>query len=178
MVTFLKKVAIPSGTESSCGSPTRPTAPPGRAMWSAVKVDSSRPTHSRTECAPRPSVSSRTYPDRLVAALADDVRRAELHPESDPVGIAAEEHDPLGAEPPRRDYAAQTDGAVSDDGHGLSWADIRGDGGVVACSHHVREREQRRHQRVVGGDRQPDQRPVRLRHAHGFALSAVDVVEA
>src|SRR5439155_1386400 len=60
MVTFLKKVAIASGTESSCGSPTRPTAPPGRAIRSAVKVDSSRPTHSRTECAPRSSVSPRT----------------------------------------------------------------------------------------------------------------------
>jgi hypothetical protein len=49
---------------------------------------------------------------------------------------------------------------------------------VVAGAHHVGEREQRRHQLVVGGDRQHDQGAVCLRDAHRFSLTAVDVVEA
>ena len=49
---------------------------------------------------------------------------------------------------------------------------------MVAGAHHVGEREQRRHQRVVLADRQRDERPVGLRDAHGLALAAVDVVGA
>ena len=60
----------------------------------------------------------------------------------------------------------------------LPGADLGGEGRVVARRHHVREREQRRHQRVVGADRQHDERPVRLRDAHRLALSAVDAVAA
>ena len=87
--------------------------------------------------------------DRLLAALADDVGRAELSRQRDPVGMAAEEDDLLGAEPLGGDHAAQADGAVADDGHGLARADLGGDGRVVARPHHVGEGEQRRHQRVV-----------------------------
>ena len=115
--------------------------------------------------------------DCLVAALADDVRCAELLSERDPIWMAAEENDLLGPEASGGDHAAQADGAVANDGGGLARTYLGGEGRVVACSHHVREREQRRHQRVVGADRQHDERPVRLRHADGFALSAVDVVE-
>ena len=32
IVTLSKNVATPCGIVSSCGTPTRPTAPPGRAM--------------------------------------------------------------------------------------------------------------------------------------------------
>ena len=41
--------------------------------------------------------------DRLIAALADDVRGAELPRKPDPVGITAEENDPFRAEPLRRE---------------------------------------------------------------------------
>ena len=49
---------------------------------------------------------------------------------------------------------------------------------MVPCRHHVREREQRRHQRVVLADRQDHERAVGLRHAYRFALAAVDSVGA
>ena len=55
---------------------------------------------------------------------------------------------------------------------------LRGEGRVVAGAHDVGEREQRRHQRVVGPDRQHDERAVRLRDAHGLALAAVDPAAA
>ena len=61
--------------------------------------------------------------DRLVAALADDVGRAELARERDAVGMAAEDDDLLGAEPPRGDHAAEPDGAVADDGRRLAGPD-------------------------------------------------------
>ena len=51
-------------------------------------------------------------------------------------------------------------------------------GGVVAGAHHVGEREQRRHQRVVRADGQDDERSVRLRNPHRFALTAVDIIRA
>ena len=116
--------------------------------------------------------------DRFLAALAHDVGGAELLAERDPLRVVAEQDDPLGAEPLRGDHAAQPDGAVADDGDGLAGTDLRGECGVVAGAHHVGEREQRRHQRVVRADRQHDQRAVCLRDAHGFALAAVDVVQA
>ncbi len=116
--------------------------------------------------------------DRLVAAFLDDVRRAELPGQRDPVLVVAEHDDPLGAEPLRGDHAAQADGAVADDRHGLAGPDLGGERRVVARRHHVREREQRRHQRIVLVDRKRDERSVSLRHAHGFALTPVDSVQA
>ena len=113
-----------------------------------------------------------------VAALAHDIGGAERAPERDARGVTAQEDDLLGAQAPGGNHAAQADGAVAHDGGGLARTYLGGAGRVVACSHHVREREQRRHQRLVGADRQHDERPVRLRDAHGLALSAVDVVEA
>ena len=47
--------------------------------------------------------------------------------ERDPVGVAAEEDDLLGAEPLGGDHAAQADGAVADDGHRLAGADPGGE---------------------------------------------------
>ena len=178
ILTLSKNVLVPSGIESSCGTPTRPTAPPTRTISIAVTVDSSCPTHSSTEWAPRPSVSSFTRstassPRSLTISVAPNSCG-----ERDPVLVVAEHDDPLGAEPLRRDHAAQADGAVADDRHGLAGANLGGERCVVARRHHVREREQRRHQRVVLVDRKRDERPVRLRHAHGFALAAVDSVHA
>ena len=49
---------------------------------------------------------------------------------------------------------------------------------MVARSHHVGQREQRRHQRIVPADGEDDEGSVRLRDAHRFALSTVDVIEA
>ena len=114
--------------------------------------------------------------DRLVAALADDVGRAELPRERDPVGVAAEQDDLLGAEALRGDHAAEADRAVADDRRGLAGADP---GAATAAwwpvAHHVGERQQRRHQRVVRADRQDDERAVRLRDAHRLALAAVEL---
>src|SRR4030095_17018744 len=63
----------------SCGTPTRLTAPPARAMPTAVRIDSPGPTHSRKEWAPSPSVSSRTRsiaasPRSLTTSVAPNLR--------------------------------------------------------------------------------------------------------
>ena len=57
----------------------------------------------------------------------------------------------------------------------MAGLDARGACGVVSGAHHIRQRQQRRHQRVVLGDGQADEGPLRLRHAHGFSLAAVEV---
>jgi hypothetical protein len=59
MLAFFQNAML-VGVVSCSGTPTRPIAPPGRATSSAVTTACSRPTHSSTECAPRPPVSSRT----------------------------------------------------------------------------------------------------------------------
>ena len=108
--------------------------------------------------------------DRLVAALADDVGRAELSRQRYPGRVAAKDDDLLGAEAPGGDHAAQADGAVTDDGDRLSAADLGDDRSVMGRAHHVREVEKRWHQRVVLGDRQDEQGPVRMGHPEGFGL--------
>jgi hypothetical protein len=95
--------------------------------------------------------------------------------ESDPVRVAAEQDDLLGAEPLRGDHPAKADGAVADDSHRSARRNLRRDRGVVARTHHVGKREQRRHQRVAPADRKHDKCSVCLRNAHGLALAAVDV---
>ena len=77
-VTFSKNVATAGGIASSCGTPTRPTAPPGRTMPSAV-------SHRLLEAdaledgVGAEAAGQLAHPlDGLVAALADDVGRAEL----------------------------------------------------------------------------------------------------
>ena len=75
--------------------------------------------------------------------------------------MAAQDDDLLGAESLRGNDAAQTDGAVADDGHFFPGLTLAADGGVMACAHHVGERQQRRHQRVVFADRQDEERAVR-----------------
>ena len=92
--------------------------------------------------------------------------------------MAAENDDLLGSEPPRGDHPTEPDSAVSDDGHRLAGTDLRAESRVVPGRHHVREREQRRHQLVVGADRKDNERSVRLWDTDRFALSAVHAVEA
>jgi hypothetical protein len=116
--------------------------------------------------------------DRLLASLAHDLRCAEFFRECDAVGMAPQDDDLLGAEAPGGDHAAQADGAVPDDGHRLPGTDLRGDSGVMARPHHVCERQKRRHQRLVGTDRQDNERPVCLRDAHRFGLCSLDVLGA
>jgi hypothetical protein len=116
--------------------------------------------------------------DSFLAALADDVGGSELSPERDPIRIAAEQNDPFGAKPLRRDHTAQPDRTVADDRDDLARANLRRDGCVVAGAHHVRERQQGRRERVVEADGQHDQRAIGLRDTHRLALAAVYVVPA
>src|SRR5207244_10520008 len=114
--------------------------------------------------------------DRFVPSLADDVRGAELLSQRDAVWVTAKEDDLLGAEAFGRDDAAQPDGPVTDDGDGLSGAGLGCEGRVVAGSHHIREREKRRDQRVVRADWKGYERPVGQGNTHRLALAAVDAV--
>src|SRR5437667_3104103 len=75
--------------------------------------------------------------DCRLAALAHDVRRAEPFRQGDPVGMVAEDHDPLGAEAPGGDDGAEADSAITDDGRGLAAADFGGAGRMMARSHNV-----------------------------------------
>ena len=116
--------------------------------------------------------------DAGLAALGDDVGGAELAPELRAGGVATEQDDPVRAEALGCDHAAQPDGAVADDGGDAARRDARAKGCVVAGAHHVGERQQRRHQRIVGADGELDERAVGEGHADGLALTAVDVAPA
>ena len=99
--------------------PDRPRRRGGRSP-SAVSTAWPRPTHSSTECAPSPPVSSRTRSTRRLAALAHESVAPNSLAERDPIGVAAEQDDLFGAEALRRDDAAEADGAVADDRDGLA----------------------------------------------------------
>src|SRR5690349_4492450 len=81
--------------------------------------------------------------DRFLTALADHVGGAEIARERNPVLVAAEDDDLLGAQPLGRDHAAETYRTVTDNGDALARAHPGGDGGVVTGAHHVSERPQR-----------------------------------
>src|SRR5512133_2831883 len=115
--------------------------------------------------------------DRFVSALMNDISGAKPLAERSPSRIAAEEDDLVGAQSLRSDHAAETNRAVADDCCGLTRRDLGCNGSVVACSHHVGECEQRRHQLVVLVDGKHDKGAVRLRNTHRLALATVDVVE-
>jgi len=66
--------------------------------------------------------------DAFVAALGDDVGGAELTTEVGARGMPSHEDDPLGSEPPGRQYGHKADGSVADDGDGRLGADVRPDG--------------------------------------------------
>ena len=56
------------------------------------------PTHSRTHWTPKPPVNARTRSAGVFATLAHDVGGAERFRQRDPVGVMAQDDDPLGAE--------------------------------------------------------------------------------
>src|SRR5215207_7155082 len=114
--------------------------------------------------------------DGLLTALRDDVGRAELAGERDAVRVTAEDDDLLGTEPLGGDDGAEADGPVADDRGALAGCDPGDDGGVVAGAHDVRERQQRRQERVVLADRQRVERAVCVGHSHGLSLGCADAV--
>ena len=68
--------------------------------------------------------------------------------------------------------------AVADDRSRLAGPDLGGDGGMVAGAHHVGEGEKRRHQRVVLGDRERDERAVGEWNPNGLGLGSRDIRRA
>ena len=176
IVTLSKNVDSVVGISWCCGTPTRPTAPPGRAMPSAVTIDwvvADALEHGVDAVAPGQLAYAL---DRLVPALADDVGGAEVATKCDPVGVVAEQDDLVGAETLGGDDAAQPDRAVADDGDALPRRHARRARGVVSGAHHVRQRQQRRDQSVVLTRRERDERSVCEWHAYRLTLTAVDAV--
>ena len=112
----------------------------------------------------------------LVAALGDDVGGPEVRRQRLAVGVAREGDDPLGAEALGGEHAGEADGPVADDRDGLAGLDVRAHSGVVAGSHHVRERQQGTQHRIgVAGTRDRNERTVGQRDADRLALAAVAV---
>ena len=58
--------------------------------------------------------------DRLRSTLADQISRAELLGQDDPVGVPAHDDDLLGSKPFRGDDPAQANRTVSDNGDNLA----------------------------------------------------------
>src|SRR3954464_11361696 len=194
MPAFFQKAML-VGVVSCSGTPTRPTAPPGRAISIAVTTACSRPTHSSTECAPDPPVNSRTrstassprspttsvapnscptavrsgfFPSRMICSAPS--RFAAITPQR-PTGPSPT----TATELPGATLAATAGGWPGP----ITPASVRSEGmrgGAGAL--HVAERQQRGHECVVLADRQCGERAVCLGDAHGFALAAVDVVGA
>ena len=108
-----------------------------------------------------------------VPAFAHDICCAEIARQRDSVGVSTEHDDLLGAEPAGGDHAAESNRAVAHDRDALSGSHSSRERGVMSGPHHIRQRQQRWHQRRVVSDRQGDQRAVGERHAHGFALTAI-----
>jgi hypothetical protein len=83
-----------------------------------VRIDSPCPTHSTTEWAPRPLVSSRT---RSIAASPRSLTTSvELASEGNAIGVAAEQDDLLGTETTGGNDAAETHRAIANDGGNLA----------------------------------------------------------
>ena len=80
--------------------------------------------------------------DAVVAALGDDVGRAELAREPLPRLVAAHRDDALGAHLSGGQDREQADRAVTDDGDRLARLDVGRVGGEPAGAHHVGERQQ------------------------------------
>ena len=114
---------------------------------------------------------------RLLAALGDDVGRTERPGELLADRVAAERDDPLGAQALCRQDARQADRAVADHRDDAPAPHLRADRRVMAGRHDVGERQQRGEHLVgVAGAADADERAVRQRHPHRFALAAVDAL--
>src|SRR3954464_6223016 len=114
----------------------------------------------------------------FLAALADDVGRAKILRQGEPVRMAAEHDDPLGTEALGGDHPAEAYRAIADHGGGHAGRHPSHSGGVVAGAHDVGKRQQRRHERVVLGNIDGEQRPVGIRDAQRFCLGAVEAAIA
>jgi hypothetical protein len=110
----------------------------------------------------------------LIAAVGDDVGRAELPGECLPGLVPAHRDDPLGPELPRGQHAEQPDRSVADDRDGLARPDVGGDGAEPAGAQHVGGREQAGDQVVRGHARGRDERAVGQRDTHPLRLCAAD----
>ena len=93
----------------------------------------------------------------------------------DPVGVAAHDDDLLRAEPLRRDHSAQTDSAVADDRDRAARTHPRGDRGVMAGAHHVGQRQERGHERIVFCDIERVERAVGIGDPKRLGLGAVEL---
>ena len=179
IVTLAKNVARVVGIASCCGTPTRPTAPPGaddaERRRHRLVVSDALEHRVRAETAGQLADAL----DGLVAALADDVRGAELARQRDAVGVAAEQDDLLGPETLRGDHPAQPDGAVADDGRDLARRDAGGDG---ARGGRCPSRPRASGATGISASSAPtgsdDERAVGQRDAHRLALTAVELVAA
>src|SRR4029453_13833386 len=89
--------------------------------------------------------------NRGVASLTHAVRRPETLGERKPTSMAPQNNNLLRTKSLRGNDTAQSPSSIADNGHTLSWCHPRDDRGVVSCAHHVREREERCHKRVVCG---------------------------
>ncbi len=111
--------------------------------------------------------------DGFPPAFAYDIGRTELLCERDAVIMAAHYDDLLGPETLGGNNPAQPDRSIPDDRHAPARLYPGSDGGVMAGPHYVREREERRHQRIVLSDRQREERPVGERNSHRLGLRAI-----
>jgi hypothetical protein len=108
------------------------------------------------------------------APLGHDVGRAELAGEALPLRMPGHDDDPLGTQPPRRQYTAQADRAVADDCHRGLRADPGRERRMMAGAHHIRQREQARDQRLGRPPWNDHEHAVGERHPDRLALGSVD----
>src|SRR5215208_375294 len=116
----LRKNICPIGSSTPCGTPTKPTIEPARAMSSAVCIDWPVPTHSSVDVDADAAGQLLGLLDRLVAALGDDVGRAELRGQLLAAGVPGQGDDALCAETLGGEHAGEPDGSVADDRDGLA----------------------------------------------------------
>jgi hypothetical protein len=102
------------------------------------------------------------------------LRRTRARARFDP--LAAEDDDLLGAETLGGDHPAQADSTVADDGRDLAGTNAGDNGRMLAGPHHVGQRQQRGHERVVFADRERKQRAVGEGHPHRLRLGCAGAV--
>ena len=127
-------------------------------------MDSFVPTHSSTESAPTPFVSSLMRAYACFAALGNDVGRAVFEREILPRLVAAHRDDSAGIHLFGREHAHEADRAVADDHDRRTGLHAGRVGRVPAGAEHVRNGQKARDQiirRHLGGG---DQRAVRERN--------------
>ena len=126
-----------------------PATGAGHARAPSPTTPACRPPRPRART-PRPPVSSRTAAMPSSPRSAIDVGGAERAAQRGPVLVPAHQHHPLGAEHlPRAEHGAQPDRAVADHRDGRALGHPGQHRAVQPGGHHVRQRQQRRQQRVV-----------------------------